>query len=96
MMSYAKKMLMPKKSAGKPAMPGLEIEIESGEEEEGEAEGEGSEQEMDLKSLMGEEGEEGGMLAGVSDEELMAEVRKRKLAAGGPAEKSAMPEEMPA
>ncbi len=94
-----KKLPMPaaKKAGAKPAMPGIEIEI--GEEEEPEdAAGEEGGEAMDLKSLMG--GEEEGAeeseaedLSHLSDEALMAEVRKRKLAMGG-AEKPApeMPE----
>ena len=94
-----KKLPMPaaKKPGGKPAMPGIEIEI--GEEEEPEEAAGGEAEAMDLKSLMGgeEEGAEEGEaedLSHLSDEALMAEVRKRKLAMGGAAEKPApeMPE----
>lgn len=99
-----KKLPMPMKK--KPAMPGIEIEVEpvEGAEEEG---GEpGVEEEMDLKSMLGEDGageEEGAEedLSHLSDEVLMAEVRKRKLAMGGaagaPASESGVPSrEMPA
>lgn len=94
---YMKKMPFPMKA--KKAMPkegapsekdmALELEIEEGESEEPEMEGEAPE-EMDLKSMMKEgEGEaEMGPLSEASDEELMAEMKKRGLM---PAE-SAVPE----
>lgn len=92
---YMKKMPFPmkKKAPSEKSMPkeeapsekelALELEVES--EEEPEMEGE----EMDLKSMMAKgETEEGGMLAEASDEELMAEMKKRGLM---PAEAAAKP-----
>ena len=92
---YMKKMPFPMKAGAKKSMPkekdmALELEIEEEEEgKEGEEEGE-EEESMDLKSMMqeGEEAPEMGPLAEASDEELMAEMKKRGLM---PAE-SAVPE----
>jgi hypothetical protein len=93
---YMKKMAMPKKQEAMPPKRkpkeedmALELEIEEGESEEPEMEGE----ELDLKSMMGEgESEEGGMLAEVSDDALMAELKKRGLMPeGAAAPEAAMP-----
>ena len=91
-MPFPMKKSMPKK---KPKEKDMALELEIEEEEEGEEGGEEKEggeegeESLDLKSMMAE-GEEGkaGPLAEVSDEELMAELKKRGLM---PAE-SAVPE----
>lgn len=67
----------------KPA--GIEIEIGEEEETEGEGEGMGEEEGMDEEVAVGE-------LAKLSDEELLAEVKKRGLELGGQ-EQPEMPEE---
>lgn len=96
---YMKKMPFPMKTdAKKKAMPAekdmaLELEIEEGESEEPEMEGEAPE-ELDLKSMMGEgkEAPEMGPLAEASDEDLMAEMKKRGLMPEGEAApEAAMP-----
>jgi hypothetical protein len=89
MMSYAKKMPFPAKK--KPAAKDMALEIEIEDEgEEKEEEGE-EEQSLDLKTMMaGEEGEvEAGPLAEASDEDLMAELKKRGLLPEGAEEPEA-------
>lgn len=89
---YMKKMPFPgKKKAPSEKEMALELEVES--EEEPEMEGEAPE-ELDLKSMMreGEEAPEMGPLAEVSDEDLMAEMKKRGLMPEGEAApEAAMP-----
>lgn len=89
---YMKKMPFPKKAMPKEEELALELEIEEGESEEPEMEGEG--EELDLKSMMQEGEGEAGPLAEASDEDLMAELKKRGLMPEGSlsAEGSAAPE----
>lgn len=82
MAAFMKKMPFPVKKDKAPMPPKeLNVELEVGSEEEPEAEGEAPE-ELDLKSMVGEEEgeEEVSPLADVSDEELMDEMKKRGLA----------------
>lgn len=81
-----KGMSMPKKKKPE-AMPEGMVEGEESYGPEGEGEGEAPEVEISLEDMGGESemSEEGGMLAEVSDEDLMAELKKRgiKVASGG-------------